>query len=60
MKGCLKVARGKEDILGREKRIQMWKNGIMLTVLPQKEAERMVRDGSAVSINDQAIQILSA
>jgi len=38
------------------KKVQLWKNGVMMTAqLKPEEAERMVKEGVAKRINDQAI-----
>lgn len=37
-------------------KVQLWQNGIMMTVIPGKEARDMVADGRCYIINSQAIE----
>ena len=39
-------------------RVQLWRNGVLLSVLSYEEAEEMVRDGRAFVICGQAIGAL--
>jgi hypothetical protein len=54
--------RGKPFFAGRKKnsdenkRIQLWKNGIMLTVITKKEADKLVKEGKAKYFTDSAIE----
>lgn len=36
--------------------VQLWKNGIMLSVIPREEAEEMVREGLVRVICSQAVE----
>ena len=42
------------ELLKTEK-IQLWHNGIMMTVIPLEEAKEKVRRGTAVVVNGQSI-----
>lgn len=38
------------------KKVQLWQNGIMITVIPRKEADEMLNEGTYREINEQAIE----
>lgn len=40
--------------------VQLWQNGIMITVIPETEARELVNEGTYKVINGQAIEWIGA
>ena len=38
------------------KKVQLWQNGIMITLISETEATELINDGNYKVINDQAIE----
>jgi hypothetical protein len=43
-----------------QKKVQLWQNGLMMTIIPKTEATELLNAGTYRLINDQAIEWIGA